>query len=763
MQIKGWYAIAFAAAGGAVIVLAGSSTAGVAIGAASATGAPAPEITTLPMGWTIHTARGEMMTQTDTMPQGAALSPDGTTLAVVESGVNPATLRMYRASDLKLSGTIALPGAFGRPLWVDASRVLVAGDNSDALLLVTVSTRTVKKIAMPAKSHPIAIAKGRSGGFAVASAGDGSARIGTTLAALTSAPPIRIGSRPGGIAFSGDGRTLFVSDRAASSVAAIDVHSHAVVKIPTGLHPTDLLVAGNELYVAETDADSVGVYGVGDRKLIARIFVGDEAGGRRLAGVSPNALAIRGAHLFVSLGAANSVAVLQHHRVAFHIATGWYPTDVVPVGSRLLVVNGKGEGARPNPNFNPMAQGDRDYIGAIEYGSIRAVDLTNPAARQANAQGAVGWQSAIDGSSIVRENGPIQHVFFILKENRSYDQVLGDISEGNGDPKLVLFGERVTPNQHALARRFGLFDNAYSSGEVSDAGHNWADAAFANDYVERYWPPTYGGRRDSDDTVTGMGASAPQNGYMWDAARRAHVSFRDYGEMTDLVQVGKFRLSAPGLIGRIDQKYVGWDLNYSDLDRVKEWRNEFRTFVKNGSVPQLEYIWLPGDHTNGTRAGKLTPTAYVAINDYAVGLMVDDISHSPIWKSSAIFIIEDDAQDGADHVSDQRTTLYVASPYAAGGLQHAPYATVGVLRTIELMLGMKPLSTYDTMSVPLSAAFEPAAHLEPFDAIAPKVDTTARNAKTAPGAKVSATLDFTRPDAAPPGVLRGIIERSVLH
>ncbi|HEY5427248.1 MAG TPA: beta-propeller fold lactonase family protein, partial [Candidatus Tumulicola sp.] len=615
-----------------------------------------------------------------------------------------------------------------------------------------------KKIAMPARSHPIAIAKGPNG-FAVASDRDESVRLGT-LDTIGAAPAISTGAHAGGIAFSNDGATLFVSDRAKSSVVAIDTRSHAVERISTGLHPTDLLVDGDELYVAESDGDSVGIYGVGDQKPIVRVFVGDEADGHRLAGVSPNALAAQGDNVFVSLGAANSIAVLQHHRVAFRLPAGWYPTDIVPSGRRLLVVDGKGEGARPNPNFDPAAKGDRDYIGAIEFGSIRAIDLSDPSLREGNAQGATGWRSHV-ARSIVRANGPIRHVFFILKENRSYDQVLGDMPEGNGDSKLVLFGEKVTPNQHAIAKRFGLFDNAYADGEVSDAGHNWADAAFANDYVQRYWPPTYGDRRDSDFTVAGMGPSAPQNGYMWDGARRSHVTFRDYGEMTDLVHAWKISVMAPGLVGRADTNYVGWNLDYSDVDRVKEWRREFRGFVHAGTVPALEYLWLPGDHTYGTRVGKPTPTAYVAINDYAVGLIVDEISHSPIWKSSAIFITEDDAQDGADHVSDQRTTVYIVSPYAAGGLQHAHYSTVGILRTIEVMLGMAPLSTYDAMAVPLTAAFAAKPHLEPFDAIAPKVDVEAKNAKVAYGAKISAALDFSRPDAAPPGALREVIERSI--
>ena len=250
----------------------------------------------------------------------------------------------------------------------------------------------------------------------------------------------------------------------------------------------------------------------------------------------------------------------------------------------------------------------------------------------------------------------------------------------------------------------------------------------------------------------------PRNGYIWQAAQAAHVSFRDYGELTDTPNLtGSGTSHAPSLEGLYDPHYVGWNLNYSDLDRVKEWRREFDAFVRHGTLPQLEWIWLPNDHTSGSRPGKLTPVAYVAQNDYALGLMVQAISHSPVWRSSAIFIIEDDAQDGPDHVSAQRTTMFLASPYARGGLVHAHYSTVSLLATIELMLGLKPLSTYDAMAVPLYAAFSQQAHLQPYNAIPPKVSLTTRNGTNAYGAKVSEALNFSRPDANPPGVLSQIL------
>ncbi|HLJ84767.1 MAG TPA: alkaline phosphatase family protein [Candidatus Eremiobacteraceae bacterium] len=715
----------------------------------------------LPNGWIVRPPNG-LSRETETMPQGAAASPDGTSLAVVTSGVNPAALLVYDVATLAQKAEIPLAGAFGRPLWLDADHVLVAGDNADALFNIDLASKSIRTIPMAHGSHPIAIAK--SGGiYAVAGDGDGSVRIGA-LDELARARPTKIGLHPGPLVFSQDGRTVFATDRSGSRVVAIDRTSLLTTRISTGLHPSDLLIEGSDLYVAASDADAVDVIDTTTHRRSATIFVGDQNGGDRLSGSSPNALAAHDALVFVTLGAANSVAVLRDHRFVTRIAAGWYPTDVVPIGRQLYIIDGKGERTHANPRFNPRSTSNVDYIGAIQYGSIRTFDLDRLGASEGNPQGAVGWQDA-GQDAVVRPHGPIKHVFFILKENRSYDQVLGDMSSGNGDPKLVWFGAKVTPNQHSLAKQFGLFDDTYTSGEVSDPGHNWSDAAFANDFVERFWPPTYGGRRDDDETFTGWGASTARNGYMWDAAAAAHVSFRDYGELATVKRLVATEPIAPTLHGRYDPNYVGWDLDYSDVDRVKEWSREFDAFEKSGTLPQLEYIWLPNDHTYGSRPGKLTPVALVAQNDYALGLIVQKISHSPAWSSSAVFIIEDDSQDGADHVSDQRTTFYLASPFARGGVIHDHYATVSVLRTIEIILGMRPLSTYDAMAVPLYHAFSATANAPPFRALRPMVDITAKNSVTAFGARVSETLDFSRPDATPPGILFNILahNRSTSH
>ncbi|MGB8518811.1 MAG: alkaline phosphatase family protein [Candidatus Tumulicola sp.] len=729
-------------------------TAALVAGAALAQTGLAPIV--LPNGWTIARPIASAV-QTGTMPQGMAASPDGTSIAVVEGGYNPPALTLYRVPDLTRIVSISLPGAFGRPVWLDGNRVLVAGANADALLEVDVASHRVDRIAMPAHSYPILVAAAANGStIAVATDGDGAVRIGT-LANVGAAHRIAIGGQPGGLAFGAGDTSLFATSRATSQLVRIVVATGATTRRKTGLHPGALAVASGNVYVAQSDADSVGIYDASDLHAVASVGVGSGPAGA--IGSSPNDVSVGPAGILVSLGAANSVAVIRDDRLAGRMPAGWYPTAALAIGGTLYVLDGKGEGSRPNPLYRG---GDRDYIGAIEFGSLRSYPLPADAAAMpgGNPPGATGWHAAAS-HPVVRAHGPITHVFFVLRENRTYDQVLGDAPGGNGAASLARFGRNVTPNAHALVRRFGLFDNAYTSGEVSVPGHMWSDAAFADDYVERFWPPLYAGRYTIDDITSGRSPSVPAGGYLWDSARRAHVTFRDYGELAnpDKSHPGRWMAAVPSLTGRIDSFYGGWNLDVSDLERAKEWRRDLAARLAAGNLPQLEFIWLPGDHTYGARPGKLTPESYVAINDEALGQMIDALSHSQIWKSSAMFVIEDDSQDGPDHVSDQRTAMLVVSPYARGGVRHEHYSTLSILRTIETVLGMQPLSLYDATAVPMDAAFRATPDLRPYAALPPNIDVTRRNGKVAYGAALSARIDFSRPDAAPPGVMARILER----
>ncbi|HEY5340680.1 MAG TPA: hypothetical protein VIK27_06610, partial [Candidatus Aquilonibacter sp.] len=327
------------------------------------------------------------------------------------------------------------------------------------------------------------------------------------------------------------------------------------------------------------------------------------------------------------------------------------------------------------------------------------------------------------------------------------------------DPKLVWFGRTVTPNEHAIVARFGIYDRTFTDAQVSANGHSWSTAAFANDYLERFWPPVYGDRRQLYDFEDGSVASAPGTGYIWNDADAHHVSLRDYGEfVTDPSNPGgEYTTHMPGLIGKIDPRAPGFDLAISDEARVDEWQREFEQYVRGGDLPQLEIVRLPNDHTSGTKPGALTPQAYVAQNDHALGRLVDIVSHSPFWAHTAIFVIEDDSQNGPDHVDDQRTTFYLISPYAAPGVHHAHYTTSSVLHTIEILLGLPPMTIYDAVAPPMFDGFALRPDLRPYDAIAPQIDVTAKNLRTAYGAAESERMDFAHADEANPRVLNDIL------
>ncbi|HZT14218.1 MAG TPA: beta-propeller fold lactonase family protein [Candidatus Baltobacteraceae bacterium] len=720
--------------------------------------------TILPSGWRLTPPQGTHAA-TGTMPQGIALSPDGSKVAVVESGVGPAALHLFDASTLATSATIPLGDAMGRPVWVSGTRVLVAGDSAHAIFDVDLASGSARAIATRASSLPVWIALSPDG-RRVAFCDDGGF-VGTgTLPDLHDLTRVAVGAHPSGAVFSRDGKLVYVAVRQPSSVAVVDWDKSALTaRIPTGLHPAAIAYdsSGKHLLVAESDDDAVGIIDPAAGKRIADISVELHAGSASGYGASPNALAVTGAGTFVSLGAQNAVALLRGGKLVERIPAGWYPTGVAAAsGGALWIVNGRGEGSPANPQFRPGS--DRGYVGAITVGSLRRLEPkayadARAASQAVAANAAPQWSRP--SSTVVRAGGPIRHAIYIIKENRSYDQVLGDIGGANGDAQLTEFGDRVTPNQHAIARRFGIFDNAYTDAQVSANGHNWTDAAFANDYVERFWPPNYGGRRDLYDFQEGDAPDVPHGGYLWDAAKRAGITYRDYGEDLEAPPHAVVRVplnTMPGLTGHYDARFVGWDLGYSDKDRLAEWEREFTAFVAHRDLPQLEIVYFPNDHTSGTRPGMPTPSAYIAMNDWAVGKLVDDVSHSPYWRSTAIFVLEDDAQNGPDHVSAQRSTFYVAGAYARGGVQHAHYSTASFVRTIEVLLGLAPLSIYDAAARPLYDAFASTpVNAAPFTAIPPRVSVTAVNARTAYGAARSARMDFTRPDAAPASELNDIL------
>ncbi|MCY7331029.1 MAG: hypothetical protein LH618_20915, partial [Saprospiraceae bacterium] len=348
---------------------------------------------------------------------------------------------------------------------------------------------------------------------------------------------------------------------------------------------------------------------------------------------------------------------------------------------------------------------------------------------------------------------PIKYVFYIIKENRTYDQVLGDVAGGNGDKSLVLFGENITPNQHKLANEFVLLDNFYADGEVSADGHNWSTSANATDFLEKNWVTSYGGR---GGTYPGEGKRAvanPPKGFIWDYCKRAGVTYRSYGEFADGGQA-----NIPSLEGNFCPYYPGYSLSITDTARFYLWKKEFDSLVAANAVSRFNSVRFGNDHTEGARVGRPTPFAHVADNDLAVGMFIEHLSNSPIWNESAVFIVEDDAQNGPDHVDAHRTTAYVAGPHVKRGfVDHTMYSTSSMLRTMELILGLPPMSQYDAAATPMFNSFTATANVTPFTSVAANIDLNERNTRNTASARLSETFDFSKEDRIPDLVFSEVV------
>jgi YVTN family beta-propeller protein len=722
-------------------------------------GATATRTIWLPTDWTLTPPSGAV-SATGTMPQGLALSPDGSKIAVLESGVNPPALRILAVPDLKTLRIIPLKDAFGTPVW-SGNLVYVPGATADSVFIVDAATGKVA--AVPSSGYPSAITLD---GSRIMTTDDlaGTVTIHDRSTSTAFVQTVSTGSHPAAIVFVPGNRTLYVANRGEATVTHI-ISETKTQTIAVDLHPAALALSndGSKLYIACSDADTVDVVDTKTDAIVARIDVGLSQG----RGASPNALALASdGTLYASLGAENAVAEIRDDRVLARAPAGWYPTGAAVDANTVYVSNGRGEGSRANPDFRPEHHHDPEYVAAAMTGSVRAIARSAfDATSTADVVADMPVPAATPAQTVVRAGGPIRHVIYIIKENRTYDQVLGDLPIGDGDPALAWFGKGITPNDHAIAMRFGVFDRTFTDAQVSASGHNWSTAAFANDYLERFWPPNYGGRRKQYDFEDGSTASAPGTGYLWDDADKHGVSLRDYGEfVTDPSNAeGLYTTHMAGLIGKIDGRFPGFDLKVNDEARVDEWQREFEQFVRDGKLPALIILRLPNDHTSGTYPGAWTPQAYVAQNDHALGRIVDVVSHSRYWASTAIFAIEDDSQNGPDHVDDQRTTFYLASPYAAPGVHHAHYTTSSVVRTVELLLGLPPMTIYDTLAPPMYDAFLVQPDLRPYDVIAAQIDDTVKNTPRAYGAAASERMDFRDADAADPRVLNDILAHVAGH
>ena len=767
-------------------------------------------VTLLPNGWSIA-PEGRHITVGD-LPMNMVPSPDGRFVAISTSGYTKPALSIFDTKNLQIVSRLELEHTWLGLVWhPDGKRLFASGSSANLVYeftfeagrLTAAGTLTIG----PAETHPGGdeiVNAGFVAGMAL-SAGDDRLYVTQLYGQKVRAIDLKtkkvvataeLEAEPYTCVLSADGKTLFVSVWGASKILMLDAATLASKgEIPAGEHPNAMILSrdGARLFVACANTNSVWVVDV-TRKLPAE-QIGVALGVEAPAGSTPNALALSpdGRTLLVANADNNTVTVADVSKpgasvVQGWIPVGWYPTSVLfdRDGTRLLVLDGKGLTGMANPR-GPQPGGarvDTQYSGGMFQGSVSVIPVPTAAALErmtdkvrvltpysdAHRLAPANAPAASPIPRRVGESSPIKYVFYVIRENRTYDQVLGDLPKANGDPSLTLFGKEVTPNAHALATTFEAFDNFYVDAEVSYDGHAFSTGAYATDFVEKMWPANYGRREGLYLSEGGYkmrnpfgNISAPAQGYLWDYAKRANLSYRSYGEFAGWDETGKKMVaSVPGLDGHIHPTYPPFDMAIPDVKRIEVFAEEFKQFVAAGTVPRLSILRLPRDHTSGTSPGAVTPTGMIADNDLALGQLVDLISHSAIWKESAIFVLEDDAQNGPDHVDAHRSILLAISPFTRRGVVDSTlYTTSGVLRTMELVLGLPPMSQYDASATPMYNAFSTTPSLTPYTFLPAQVRLDLKNDWNSPGAAASQRMNFREPDLAPDLELNQIVWESV--
>lgn len=578
-----------------------------------------------------------------------------------------------------------------------------------------------------------------------------------------------------------DKKQLYITCWGCDHVIFYDTQKHTLTtKVAVGDNPNDMCITknGKFLFVCNANDNSVSVIDVMKQKVIETLncaLYPNAPPGSTTNGV---ALSSDENTLYIANADNNCLSVFDVINPGFSsskgfIPTGWYPTCVRVIGKKIFVTNGKGFTSMANPyGPNPTIKkqkviyqkGDptkpvaEQYIGGLFKGTMSIIDIPSeklqarysrqvyqntPYTKKKELSSKIEKGNPIPAK--IGDPSPIKYVFYIVKENRTYDQVLGDVKEGNGDTSLVLFGEKITPNQHKLAKDFVLLDNFFVDGEVSADGHNWSLGAYATDYLEKNWVTSYGGRGGTYDAEGTREIANNKGGFIWDHAKKAGISYRTYGEFAD-----DYKPNIPVLKNHFCTYYTSWDETVRDTTRVGQWKRDFDSLVAIHALPKLNTLRLINDHTEGMRTGRPTPFAHVADNDLAVGMFIEYLSKSSVWKESVVFILEDDAQNGPDHVDAHRSPAYIAGPFVKRNfVDHTPYTTSGMLRTIELILGIPPMSQYDAAAEPLWRCFTSKPNFTSFTALPSNIDLTEKNMVVNELSKKSEAFDFSKEDKVP--------------
>ncbi|MGB7758178.1 MAG: bifunctional YncE family protein/alkaline phosphatase family protein [Bryobacteraceae bacterium] len=759
-------------------------------------------------GWKVDPAGKQVAL--DTLPMATALSLDGRYLLVLHCGYRPPSVAVLDAGTGAVVSSTPVPDAWlGLAFAPHSNRVYVGGGARAAVFEFTLADG---KLAA-GRTFELAERNRTTEDFVgdVAFSPDGrllyAAELNRDTIAVVNPQSgmvidhIRTGRRPYRILFHPDGKSFFVTHWADGTLGHYDVSGGSqLARVAIGAHPTDMVwrAGGNtedvegeprwkaRIFVAATNTNSVYAVGVTESKELSVVEnINISMTPRQPLGMSPSGLGLSadGHRLYVACSDANAVAVVDltgdRSYVKGFIPAGWYPTAAraLPSGT-LVVLNGKGLRSYPNPHGpsparrpEPVNAGvaSEEFVASMQTGTASWISPFTEGQLEK-------WTAAALADSPYRdskldETSPlphIEHVIYIVKENRTYDQVLGDMKEGNGDPSLELFDENSTPNLHKLAREFVLLDNFYVNADVSADGHNWSTAAIAPDYVVKLWPSEYGNRRKEYDFEEQDPASLPPAGYLWTNASLAGRSIRNFGYMVDEKKgaaAGADQITGvrdPVLAKVTNWKYPGFDLSTPDVERAKVFLEEFSGYEKSGNMPELIVMRLPNDHTSGARPGALSPLSMAADNDYALGMIAEAVSKSKFWTSTAIFVVEDDAQNGPDHVDSHRSPAFVISSYVKRHqVDSTMYNTASVLRTMEFLLGVKPMTHFDAGARPMTSVFQPLPDAAPYTAEKPRISLTTRNPAKGPGAEASLHMDFDEADRNDDDELNDVLWRAI--
>lgn len=751
---------------------------------------------------------------TNDMLLGGAISPDGKTLAISNCGYNPHRVHLIDLATEKEIAQLATPVAWNGIAWSPDGNALYVGsgnpvksrllnqvddvylfrkkedgawERGDGFNLKGVDRKTtcISGIALSKDGSILYVLNNTDNSLYVLDAKSGEQRTKTA-----------VGESPIVQRLSPDGTRLYVANWGGASYTVLDVSAPAAPKVvqtvKTDSHPNDLALSkDNRLFISCGSADVVQVFDTQNNALLEQIRTALTP--KAPYGSTPNALALAndGASLYIANADNNSVCVADvsqrgKSRVRGFMPTGWYPSAVLatPDSKRVIIGSGKGLGTAPNRvmGLNSAAQVFRfEHHGKQLKGFLSFVNAPDDA-ELANYTRQVMENTPYRDSQLLASKSdektaipsrigaksPIKYVLYIIKENRTYDQVFGDVPQGNGDKRLTLFGREVTPNQHAIADEFVLLDNFYCSGEVSADGHPWSTSAIATDYTQRAWVLNYSGKDGPQYTDA---LENPKSGYIWDVCAKKGLSYRSYGEYvyaTSSEKAPEQKVDGTtGLAGHGSPAYVGMGRPQNaeemrDTEKADIFISEFKEFEKKGTIPRFTIMSLGENHTHGTATGQHTPKACVASNDYALGKIVDAISHSSVWKEFAIFVLEDDAQNGPDHVDSHRSPALVISPYTKRKyVDSVMYNTTSMLRTMELILGLPPMTQYDASATPLFASFTNVANTTPFSVIKPTYNLAERNMASAYGAKESNKMDFRGYDRVDEDALNRILWHSI--